>query len=84
MPAGGPGDHPMTDIVKYNLDVYNKTCDSLVREIAKFVSSYELSEMFEWFDIHPDNQSEILEFEIQLKTKLQELREKAKKDGWEF
>ena len=84
MAAGGPGDHPMTDIVKYNLDVYSKNCDSLVREISKFVSFYDLSEMFEWFDIDPDSQSQIEEFEIQLKEKLQEFREKAKKDGWEL
>jgi hypothetical protein len=84
MAAGGPGDHPMTDVVKYNLDVFGKTCDSLIREIAKLVSFFELSEMFDWFEIHPDSQPEIEKFELQLKEKLQELKEKAKKDGWEL
>jgi hypothetical protein len=84
MAAGGPGDHPLTDVLKYHLEVYGKTCDSLIIEIAKFVSFYELSEMFEWFDIHPDSQSDIDIFETQLKEKLQYLREKAKKDGWDL
>jgi hypothetical protein len=37
MAAGGPGDHPLTDVLKYHLEVYGKTCDSLIIEIAKFV-----------------------------------------------
>lgn len=84
MAAGGPGDHPLTDIVKFNLDVYNKTCDSLVREISKFISLYDLSEMFDWFDISPDSKSKLEDFEAQLKVKLQELKKKANNDGWEL
>jgi hypothetical protein len=84
MAAGGPGDHPLTDVVKYNIDVFNQQCDTLIREIAKFVSLYELSEMFDWFSITTNSKSELEEFEIQLKVKLQELREKAEKGGWEL
>jgi hypothetical protein len=84
MPAGGPGDHPLTDILRFNLDVYNKTCDSLIREISKFTSFDELFEMFDWFHIAPNSKSRIDEFEVQLKAKLYELSEKAKNDGWEI
>ena len=84
MAPGGPGDHPMTDIVKYNLEVFNHTCDELVREIAKLVSFNELSEMFDWFSISPSSKSEVEEFEVQLKAKVQFLREQAEKNGWEL
>ncbi|MDB9954025.1 hypothetical protein OAD49_00500 [Flavobacteriaceae bacterium] len=33
--AGGPGDHPLNDILHYNLDVYCKECDALIRDISK-------------------------------------------------
>ena len=84
MPAGGPEDHPLTDILRFNLDVYSKTCDSLIREISKFVSLDELFEMFDWFNIDRNSKSRTDEFEIQLKAKLYELSEKAKNNGWEI
>jgi hypothetical protein len=84
MPSGGPGDHPLTDILRFNLDVYSKTCDSLIREISKFVSVDDLFEMFDWFNISPDSKSNVEEFELHLKAKLNELKEKAKNDGWEI
>jgi hypothetical protein len=84
MPAGGPGDHPLTDILRFNLDVYSKTCDSLVREISKFTSLDDLYEMFDWFNIASVSKSKLDEFELQLKATLSELREKAKNDGWEI
>ena len=74
----------MTDIVKYNLKVFNQTCDELVREIAKLVSFNELSEMYDWFSINPSSKSEVEKYEIQLKAKLQFLREQAEKNGWEI
>jgi hypothetical protein len=84
MAAGGPGDHPLTDIVSYNLDIYNKNCDSLIREISKFVSLNNLFEMYDWFGIQSPQNSQNDKFEIELREKLQELREKAKNDGWEI
>jgi hypothetical protein len=84
MPAGGQGDHPLTDILRFNLDVYNKTCNSLIREISKLVSLDDLFEMFDWFSIPKNSKSRIDEFELQLKAKLKELSAKAKNDGWEI
>ena len=83
MVAGGAGDHPLTDIIRFNLDVYSKNCDSLIREISKLVSLNDLFDMFDWFDISKDSKSKVEEFELLLKAKLQELREKARNDGWE-
>jgi hypothetical protein len=84
MAAGGPGDHPLTDIIRFNLDVYNKNCDSLIREISKFVSLDNLFEMYDWFGNQSPQNSQNDKFEIELREKLQELREKAKNDGWEI
>jgi len=36
MGTGGPEDHPLTDILRFNLSVYNDKCGNLKREIAKY------------------------------------------------
>ena len=84
MTAGGLGDHPLTDIIKYNQVVYNSACDSLIREISKFVSLDDLFEMYDWFGRHSPKNLQADRFEIELREKLEHLKEKAKKDGWEI
>jgi hypothetical protein len=69
-PAGGPGDHPLTDIVNYKLEVYNKECDELIREISKFVSLDRLYEMFDWKDNFSITEKQLRKFEIVLENKL--------------
>ena len=34
MPNGKPGDHPLTDILLHNRNIYSQTARDLVREIA--------------------------------------------------
>ena len=68
MAAGQPTDHPLTDIVKFNFDVYNKTCDDLFREISKYVSLQDLFEMFDWFDNFSASKSDLAKFENYNKT----------------
>ena len=84
MAAGGPGDHPLTDIVNYNLEVYNKRCDELISEISKFVSFDRLHEMFDWNDNFSMTNEQLKEFEVVLGNKLSELKEHAIKNGWEI
>jgi len=84
MAAGGPGDHPLTDIVKFNLEVYNENCDKLVREISKFVSFQELYEMFDWFDNFSATKKQLKNFENELNIKLNELKLQAQKNGYEI
>jgi len=83
MAAGGPGDHPLTDIVNFNLKVYNKECDELITEISKLVSMNELYEMFDWFDNFSATESQLENFEVELKEKLEKLKVNAKNNGWE-
>ncbi|MCD4792492.1 MAG: hypothetical protein K8R54_04605 [Bacteroidales bacterium] len=84
MAAGGPGDHPLTDIVNYKLEVYNKECDELIREISKFVSLDRLYEMFDWKDNFSITEKQLKKFEVVLENKLSGLKEQAIKNGWEI
>lgn len=83
MAAGGPGDHPLTDIMNFNLKVYNKECDELIREISKLVSMNELYEMFDWFDNFSATESQLENFEVELKERMEKLKVNAKTNGWE-
>ena len=84
MAAGGPGDHPLTDILRFNLSVYNDKCDNLIREIAKYSSTSKLYSMIQWFETIPSGKKELLEFENKLTETLNDLRESAKDNGWEI
>lgn len=84
MAAGGPRDHPLTDIVNYNLEVYSEKCDRLIREMTKFLSLDRLYEMFDWKDNFSITDKQLNEFELILERKLFELKEQAIKNGWEI
>jgi len=83
MAAGGPGDHPLTDIINFKLNVYSEECDELIRQISKYVSINQLYEMFNWFDNFYITELQLIEFEITLKLKLAELIKNAEDNGWE-
>jgi|688.fasta_scaffold354716_2 hypothetical protein len=83
MAAGGPGDHPLTDIINFNLNVYNKECDELIRQISKYTSINQLYEMFNWFDNFYITELQLKEFETTLKLRLDELIKNAEDNGWE-
>lgn len=83
MAAGGPGDHPLTDILNFNLDVYNIECDELIRQISKFVSRNKLYEMFDWFDNFSATENQLKELERNLTQKLEEFKAEARINGWE-
>ncbi len=84
MAAGGPGDHPLTDIIYFNLNVYNDECDELVRLISKHVSMHNLYEMFDWFDNYSATEYQLKIFENTLMKKLKQLRTEAQENGWEI
>ena len=83
MAAGGPGDHPLSDVLNFNLDVYNKTCDELIRRISEFVPIHRLYEMFDWFDNFTGTKEQLLDFEKKLSQKLEELESDAESNGSE-
>lgn len=73
MAAGGPGDHPLSDILNFDHPVYNEQCDELVKELSKYFSGYDLLLMFDWFEPYSATESELGEFEKILKNKLKEV-----------
>lgn len=78
MSNGKHGDHPLTDILIHKIPVFSPSVDKLVVEIAKFVPSYRLREMFNWF-----SPPSLPEFEEQLIEVLNKLKKEAKEKGWE-
>ncbi|MDF0716795.1 hypothetical protein PY092_11585 [Muricauda sp. 334s03] len=69
MPAGGPLDHPLSDILTHGLNVYTPECDRMIRELNKIVSRKELFEMFDWLDDLSASESDKLEFEKKVRIK---------------
>ena len=47
MSAGGPGDHPLTDILHWNEPVYDADTDALIRKIGALCSPNELQAWWE-------------------------------------
>lgn len=44
---GKPGDHPLTDILSHDLEVYGEEADGLIRKVAELSSRRELDEWWE-------------------------------------
>ena len=44
---GGPGDHPLSDVVHYDLEVYGNEADGLLKKLAPLLSERELREWWE-------------------------------------
>lgn len=81
MAAGGPGDHPILDIVNYQIDFYGKEASGLIREMAKLMSQREL---FEWWQSELRYDSPQEDVVLKTKTKLKWAVDRAKKSGWEL
>ena len=79
MTMGGHGDHPITDILYYNLSVFSPRIDGLIKDIAKYLPEYRINSILNWFSPPP-----LEELEAILNKKLEELKMSAQKDGWEI
>lgn len=80
MPAGGPGDHPLTDILQWNCSVYGDETDLLIRKIGILSSKREL---FEWWETTIGWKATSEEAFIQAKIHYEEVLQRAKQSGWE-
>ncbi len=78
MTMGGPGDHPISDILHFNLPRYSSKIDNLIKEIAKYLPEYSIDTLMNWFSPPPLDEMEAI-----LSQKLKELRASAQKDGWD-
>lgn len=80
MPNGKPGDHPLTDILVHNLDVYGKEASELIRQIARLSS---LKELDEWWSREIGWSPEPNSITLKAQNRLNELLNRASRDGWE-
>jgi len=46
MAAGGPGDHPLSDVINYDIEVYGEEADALLKKLESLMSRREL---WEWW-----------------------------------
>lgn len=81
MAAGGPEDHPLSDILDYNLEIYGNGCEDLIKEISQYTSREEMLKTFDWFNKDYFNNPSKLKLE--LKLALEKLKVDRKSRGWE-
>jgi hypothetical protein len=76
---GKPGDHPITDIVKWKIPRFSPTADALIGEIVQLGAQRELELAFDLFA-----PPALPEFEIKLKEMRDRIYKDRKKSGWEL
>lgn len=81
MAAGGPGDHPLTDVIHYHREVYGVEADDLLRKLAPLLSRREL---MEWWkkEIGWDCSAKVALDRIRAQYSLAITR--AKHSGWDL
>jgi hypothetical protein len=77
---GKPGDHPLTDVLAYNLEIYGPEADDLIRKIAKLCSRRELDT---WWDreIHWSKDRDLVLRKA--RSHHEDLLRRARESGWE-
>lgn len=70
MGNGRPHDHPISDILNHGIPTFSDAADELIRQIAAIVTPQRIDEFVNW-----QNPPPISEFEEELATTLQTLRE---------
>lgn len=80
MAAGGPNDHPITDVINFNFDVYGKPADDFLRELDQLLSRQELHEFWN-SEIGWECEKHIAYQRIS--KKLEWAKERAISNGWE-
>ena len=79
MPNGKQGDHPLTDILHHDLEVYSAKADGLVREIVKLADEKGYRELGDrlYRDFNPYVNPDVSSLELELV----ELRDRLKKNA---
>jgi len=77
---GKKGDHPLTDIVEHELEVYGREADALIRKIAALCSPRELNE---WWDREIDWSKDRDLVLRKVQSRYEELLKRARDNGWE-
>lgn len=80
MANGSHGDHPLTDIFQWKLEVYGAEADDLIRKIREISSGRELDEWWEKEIGWNCNSETVLQ---KARKHYKELMKRAKNSGWE-
>jgi len=75
MAAGGPGDHPLKDILHFEMNVYDEECDNLIRELSRYVPENELYKSIDWSTAFNTNETVLKDLKIELLKKFEFLKE---------
>lgn len=75
MAAGGPGDHPLKDILHFNMNVFGDESDAIVRELATYLSEDELYYSMDWYATFNMSEAQLADFKARLSQKLAALKD---------
>ena len=75
MAAGGPGDHPLKDLLHFDMHVFDDECDALIRELSNYLSEAQLYDSIDWFSTFSMTAAQLDEFKGTLSQKLMALKE---------
>ena len=86
MPAGGPGDEPMVDILRWRRPVYSRSVDSLIAELVELWGGPNVNSFLKEHGIlsmRPRG-PRLAATEALLTAKRSELYESARARGWDM
>jgi hypothetical protein len=78
--AGGPGDHPISDVLEWELSAYSEDADEMIRRLSKLLTRNELYDFWEvelGWGCEPDKAL------ASLALKLHWAEKRAQQSGWE-
>ena len=74
MAAGGPGDHPLKDILHFNMNVFDEECDAIIRELSTYMPENALYDSVDWFATFSMTAAQLADFKEKLSRKLLALK----------
>ena len=81
MAAGGPHDHPITDVLFWNIEVYDPVSDRELKQLADLLSR---SELYDWWDKEIGWTSDPVQAAKAIHAKLDWANSRASQSGWEM
>jgi hypothetical protein len=86
MPAGGPGDEPLLDILRWRRPVYSQAVDTLIAELVELGGVQSAEDVLERLGTIPTQptREELTTLEALLEAKRDELLGHAEVSGWDM
>lgn len=75
MAAGGPGDHPLKDILHFNMHVFDDECDAIIRELSSHMSEDAMYDSIDWYATFSMSEAQLADFKAKLSQKLTALKD---------